>query len=454
MIKIKKRSLLLILSFSLIIHNLFNLNSIANPLPVDIPSLGNIFPKENTVCSMTNASVVVDIDATNLLNNISFSFEGNYTIYNPGDTINLTIGAPFSRMSIRPDSICRVKINDSLIPYIIIEPPSTNEWFNATYWFRYIWANYFDLMFLLCNVTIPKNTSIILEYTFDTNLTSNINNLHELTINYYVGSSRAWEGVINEAVEFKVYGKTPDEFYNRSCTVSDLLGGKRYLWQWENERIYDNSVYIIYYGNYSYNWGLFFVPITFRKNIYCNIYQFTNMDLINNDIVEFIKERKSIRSFIYQKIPKETILSWLDCGRWAPSGRNSQPWRVCVVSHPTVKRMISELTKYGGIIEEAYASLVVFLDLERGYDRTKDYQAIGAFMQNILLAIHANEDLGAVWIGEILNKKEEVNEIFKFPLDKFELMGVIAVGYIDNARVKASKAQRERRNVDEFVDWY
>jgi nitroreductase len=116
--------------------------------------------------------------------------------------------------------------------------------------------------------------------------------------------------------------------------------------------------------------------------------------------------------------------------------------------------MLSELTKYGGLIEDAYVSLVVFLDLEKGYDRTKDIQAIGAFMQNILLAVHAQEDIGAVWIGEILNKKKEVNEIFKYTIDRFELMGVIAIGYIDDAREKAGKKQRERRMVDEFVDWY
>ena len=178
------------------------------------------------------------------------------------------------------------------------------------------------------------------------------------------------------------------------------------------------------------------------------------MDLLNKDILEFIKERRSVRSFIYKKISNETISSWLDCGRWAPSGRNSQPWHVCVVIHPTVKRMLSELTKHGGIIDEAYVNLAVFLDLEKGYDRTKDIQAIGAFMQNILLAVHAQEDVGAVWIGEILNKKDEVNEIFKFSKDKYELQGIIAIGYIDEAREKAGKKQRERHMIDEFVDWY
>ena len=178
------------------------------------------------------------------------------------------------------------------------------------------------------------------------------------------------------------------------------------------------------------------------------------MELMKNEFIKFIKERKSNRSFIYKKIDKNIILDILECGRWAPSGNNNQPWRVCIVIHPTVKRMLSELTKYGGIIEDAYVNLVIFLDLERGYDRVKDLQGIGAFMQNILLGIHAQEDIGGTWIGEILKRKDEVNEIFKFPKYKFELMGIIAIGHIDEAREKARAKERERRSLDEFIDWY
>lgn len=178
------------------------------------------------------------------------------------------------------------------------------------------------------------------------------------------------------------------------------------------------------------------------------------MELTSNEFIEFIKERKSVRCFIYKTISKDIINNILETARWAPSGNNSQPWKVCVVIHPTLKRMLSDLTKYGGIIEEAYVNFVIFLDLERGYDRTKDLQAIGAFIQNILLGVHAQNDLGAVWIGEILNRKKEVNEIFKFPVEKLELMGVVAVGIVDEAREKAREQSRERRSVDEFTDWY
>lgn len=170
-------------------------------------------------------------------------------------------------------------------------------------------------------------------------------------------------------------------------------------------------------------------------------------------MIELIKSRKSIRNFIYQKIDNDTIKELIECGRWAPSGQNNQPWKVCIVVHPTVKRMIAEQSQYGGIIESAYVNFVIFLDLERCYDRTKDLQSIGAFIQNILLAIHA-KGLGSVWIGEILKNKENINEIFKLAIDKFELMCVIALGVIDEPMEAKSKEERERRPIDDFIDWY
>jgi nitroreductase len=170
-----------------------------------------------------------------------------------------------------------------------------------------------------------------------------------------------------------------------------------------------------------------------------------------NNLIAKIKSRKSIRNFIYKKIDNDTIGEILECGRWAPSGRNSQPWKVCIVSHPTVKRLVAEHSKYGGIIESAYLNFVVFLDLERGYDRVKDVLAMGAFIENMLLAVHA-KGLGGVWIGEILKNKEKVSEVFKLSPERYELMGVLVVGLIDLALEK--KEKRERRPLEEFIDWF
>ena len=175
------------------------------------------------------------------------------------------------------------------------------------------------------------------------------------------------------------------------------------------------------------------------------------MESKTNNLLDLIRSRRSIRNFIYKKIDNDTIKEILDCGRWAPSGQNSQPWKVCIVAHPTVKRMIAEESKYGGIIESAYLNFVVFLDLERGYDRVKDILAVGAFIQNMLLAVHA-KGLGAVWIGEILKNKEKISEIFKFSPERYELMGVLTVGLIDESLEK--EEERKRRSLDDFIDWF
>ena len=98
-------------------------------------------------------------------------------------------------------------------------------------------------------------------------------------------------------------------------------------------------------------------------------------------------------------IHETTIRKIIECGRWAPSGLNNQPWKVCVVIRSTIKNLLAKFTKYGDIINAAYANLVVFLNLEKSYNYIKDIQACGAFMQNILLGTHAL-NLGAVWLGE------------------------------------------------------
>ncbi|MHC1590539.1 MAG: nitroreductase family protein [Candidatus Helarchaeales archaeon] len=146
------------------------------------------------------------------------------------------------------------------------------------------------------------------------------------------------------------------------------------------------------------------------------------------DILELIKSRRSIRKFEQDKsVDDDTINKILEAGRWAPSGLNNQPWRFMIIRDPDKKKEISECTKYGSIILGAPVLIVVFFDQDRGYNRTKDIQAIGACIQNMLLAIHGL-GLGAVWLGEILNQRERVEEILDVSKNH-ELQAVIALGY-------------------------
>ena len=139
-----------------------------------------------------------------------------------------------------------------------------------------------------------------------------------------------------------------------------------------------------------------------------------------------IRTRRSIRVFEDENISNEDIEGILEAGRWAPSGLNNQPWKLVIIEDKKKAREISSYTHYKRIVESAPLLIAVFLDSEISYDRDKDIMAIGAFIQNVLLAIHAS-GLGAVWLGEILNQKDRVREALQVP-ETEELMAVIAVG--------------------------
>jgi hypothetical protein len=210
---------------------------------------GNFLPKENCSLIMTNASVVFNVDAEEYLSRINIDFTGNYTIFNPGESMNATLVAPFSLDFENLESSCVIKIENTTVPYDFLEYN-----FTESPWEEYLQSQYFmqNRKFLIINATFPENDSITIEYSFDANIGIS-SSVGILNIYYDVGTSRAWNGTITERVEFRVYGKPPDSYssyrkdrFEYNCTISDITNGKSYAWEWENEIINVNSVYISY----------------------------------------------------------------------------------------------------------------------------------------------------------------------------------------------------------------
>lgn len=85
------------------------------------------------------------------------------------------------------------------------------------------------------------------------------------------------------------------------------------------------------------------------------------------------------------------------------------------------------MTIYNSFVSKADCLIVVFLDKAQSYHYVKDVQAIGACIQNMLLQATAL-GIGSCWIGEILNRAEDVNSLTGVS-DNMELMAVIALGY-------------------------
>ena len=140
-----------------------------------------------------------------------------------------------------------------------------------------------------------------------------------------------------------------------------------------------------------------------------------------------IRNRRSIREFTDEPVSVDLLHTLITAGIWAPSGLNNQPWQFVTVCDREIGGKLAVLTSYAHIVEAAPALIAVYLDQEKMYDPVKDHQAAGACIQNMLLAAH-ELGLGAVWLGQILKNKQQVNEILQIS-DQYDLMALIALGY-------------------------
>jgi nitroreductase len=159
-------------------------------------------------------------------------------------------------------------------------------------------------------------------------------------------------------------------------------------------------------------------------------------------MLEEIRTRRSIRKFTTDAVDDQTLDRIIEMGTWAPSGLNNQPWKFVIVRDRDLKIELSRQTKYSHIIKGAPVCIAVFLDNAESYNRVKDIQAMGACIQNMLLAVH-HLGLGGVWLGEILNNREAVEKILDVP-ESCELMAVVALGHPGEARGKGSRRALDR----------
>ena len=160
--------------------------------------------------------------------------------------------------------------------------------------------------------------------------------------------------------------------------------------------------------------------------------------------METILSRRSVRTFS-EKVPdSDTIMKTLEAARWAPSGLNNQPWRFLVVTDRETREGLARFTRYSEVVLGAPVSIVVCLDLATSYNRDKDIMAIGAAIQNILLAA-CSLGLGTCWLGEIINRKAEVARWLELGKE-LEIMAVIVMGYPTGPREEG-----QRRPLEDFL---
>ncbi len=161
-----------------------------------------------------------------------------------------------------------------------------------------------------------------------------------------------------------------------------------------------------------------------------------------NEVLRAIRERRSIRVFRPDPIEPEKLEAILEAARWAPSGRNTQPWRLVVVESKEKREELGRVVTQMDMVRTAPVTLAILRDKDAGYDEIKDAQAIGACAQNILLAAHSL-GLGACWLGRL--RDPQVEKIIEAKENE-ELMMLIALGY-----PAEQPPARERKPLAELV---
>jgi nitroreductase len=160
-----------------------------------------------------------------------------------------------------------------------------------------------------------------------------------------------------------------------------------------------------------------------------------------DDYLEFLKSRRSIRRFKRDPPPVEMILKAIDVARYAPSARNSQPWRFIVVNDPLLKDRLAEIHPWARPLKEAPVSVVVACHVDES--PTSYMLDCANATIYLLLALHAL-GLGAVWI-QALRNVEELRVLLNIPNNAIPV-AVIAIGYPDE-----KPEPRPRRPMSEVV---
>jgi len=152
------------------------------------------------------------------------------------------------------------------------------------------------------------------------------------------------------------------------------------------------------------------------------------------NILDTIKNRRSVREFTDQEIPEQAIAVLIEALRWAPSAGNLQSRKFYFVLNEDLRNKLAQAglkQNFVSFIARAPLVIVACADLrivsrygERG---TELYciQDTAASIQNLLLAAH-DLGLGTCWAGAFNEKK--VRDILDLP-DHLRPVAIVPVGY-------------------------
>ena len=152
-----------------------------------------------------------------------------------------------------------------------------------------------------------------------------------------------------------------------------------------------------------------------------------------NDIIRNMTERRSVRAYKPDQVPKDLLDQVLEAGRWAPSGMGRQPVLVIAVQNKTVRDELSRMNAavMGGNNDPFYGAptvILVLVDAAAGTGVEDGALALG----NMLNAAYSL-GLGCCWIHrahEMFDSAEGKDLLRKWGVEgNYRGVGCCILGY-------------------------
>lgn len=169
-----------------------------------------------------------------------------------------------------------------------------------------------------------------------------------------------------------------------------------------------------------------------------------------NQVIQAMKERRSIRKFKPDMVPKEAIDQIIEAGLYAASGMGQQSVITVAVTNRELRDKLSACNaKIMGMPEETdpfYGAPVVLIVLGDKSRSTCVYDG-SLVMGNLMLAAHTL-GIGSCWIHRA-KEEFETEEYQKLLTDlgvqgEYEGIGHCVLGYIDGEAPVAAKRKENR----------
>jgi len=146
------------------------------------------------------------------------------------------------------------------------------------------------------------------------------------------------------------------------------------------------------------------------------------------DVMEAIRERRSIRKYTEQPVEEEKLNLILEAGRLAPSAANRQEWRFVVVKDKETRQNLMKAAKGQAFVGEAAVVIAACAETDN------HVMSCGQLSYPIDVAISIDhmtlkaleEGLGTCWVGAFY--EEEVKKVLGVP-DDIRVVELLALGY-------------------------